>query len=632
MTMAEDVNVKVIKKTQERLGKYIKKPPLQEKLLKRPPFRFLHDIITNVIKSTSFLQGLYTPEELVSDNVKDKDSKIKFLQKAIDALIFVTGDKLEVKPSKIVAGHEADKTNEFLQCIAKAIKSKVDSSEAVQKVLNGDKPDKNAKISPTKKTNVSSPEKKSDVQVQGIPDNEIQNENENEDEVTKENRSEKKKDSSKKSARASSRNPDRNREKSRMKEERSKERSKDKSRSSHSTRKRDSHQSGKNRNADDTNNEMKMINEETPPNESTLIENDEPEHNEMLTNDENLQNGSGSPEKVDPSLTNGQIGDEDEPKMRRKSSVMKDQRLVTPRPPSAKGPRRRTALNAGTPKREKKLKDVLKSATNRESSASKEPVPPPPTAASVRSARPGSRMLLRSARPSSARPAPPKIHRKDVIEELQVRSESVKPPENIILQDDDKGSDDETFLVMKDTSLSVDLIQDEAASKTKPEDGTDEAQGSLVKQLLETKKDLEGGSQRETQNKVEIEKPLIDNSQRRKQREFVAKEMDKLRGTIQTLTRSANPLGKLMDYLQEDIDSMQKEWKMWHQEYLQNTIALKQEESKTDKALEPLHVQLADLDTSIEDQQAKIHNFKSKIIHNEEKLKKLLSSINFASK
>lgn len=45
--MAE-VNAIIIKKTQEKLGKFIKKPQLTEKLLKKPPFRFLHDIIIAV--------------------------------------------------------------------------------------------------------------------------------------------------------------------------------------------------------------------------------------------------------------------------------------------------------------------------------------------------------------------------------------------------------------------------------------------------------------------------------------------------------------------------------------------------------------------------------------------------------
>lgn len=39
--------------------------------------------------------------------------------------MFATGETLTVRPTKIVSGHEADKTNELLQAIARAINTKV---------------------------------------------------------------------------------------------------------------------------------------------------------------------------------------------------------------------------------------------------------------------------------------------------------------------------------------------------------------------------------------------------------------------------------------------------------------------------------------------------------------------------
>lgn len=42
------MNAAVVRRTQEALGKVIRRPPLTEKLLSKPPFRYLHDIITEV--------------------------------------------------------------------------------------------------------------------------------------------------------------------------------------------------------------------------------------------------------------------------------------------------------------------------------------------------------------------------------------------------------------------------------------------------------------------------------------------------------------------------------------------------------------------------------------------------------
>lgn len=49
-----EFDVEIIKKTQESLGKFVKKPPLTEKLLKRPPFKFIHDVVKVVSIKKSF--------------------------------------------------------------------------------------------------------------------------------------------------------------------------------------------------------------------------------------------------------------------------------------------------------------------------------------------------------------------------------------------------------------------------------------------------------------------------------------------------------------------------------------------------------------------------------------------------
>lgn len=40
------VDPAILHRTRETLGKLVKKPPLTDKLLSRPPFRYLHDIIS----------------------------------------------------------------------------------------------------------------------------------------------------------------------------------------------------------------------------------------------------------------------------------------------------------------------------------------------------------------------------------------------------------------------------------------------------------------------------------------------------------------------------------------------------------------------------------------------------------
>mmetsp|Transcript_79418 Transcript_79418/g.137659 ORF Transcript_79418/g.137659 Transcript_79418/m.137659 type:complete len:971 (-) Transcript_79418:119-3031(-) len=129
-----------IVQTQESLGKLITKPKMTEKYLKKPPFRFLHDIVMEVTRTTTFGEGLFTVEESDAANLGDKAAKVEFLNKAISCTSFALGEKIDVLANKIVAGLEADKTNMWLQKLHAAATTCAGdkSAEAVSRVLAGE--------------------------------------------------------------------------------------------------------------------------------------------------------------------------------------------------------------------------------------------------------------------------------------------------------------------------------------------------------------------------------------------------------------------------------------------------------------------------------------------------------------
>ncbi|CBZ26929.1 conserved hypothetical protein [Leishmania mexicana MHOM/GT/2001/U1103] len=128
----------IIEKTQRELGAVIQAPKLTEKLLSRPPFRYIHDIVMSFMKTTGFPDGLFDADQLDSAKVADKKAKVQFLEKLMAAVEAATGAPVAARPAKIVAGEEAEKTNEFFQQLAKcAALSSAQKEAAVRKVGGG---------------------------------------------------------------------------------------------------------------------------------------------------------------------------------------------------------------------------------------------------------------------------------------------------------------------------------------------------------------------------------------------------------------------------------------------------------------------------------------------------------------
>ncbi|XP_045114186.1 TRAF3-interacting protein 1-like isoform X2 [Portunus trituberculatus] len=752
--MATAVGPEILKRTQAELGKFIKRPPLTDKLLSKPPFRFLHDVVNAIITETGFLAGLYTDDELSSQNIKDKEAKVEFLQKCIDATVLATGENLSVRPSKIVAGHEADKTNEWLQALGRAVAKNVDSSEAVSQVLSGVRPQaKKAEKKAEKSKEKSDKEKKG-----GTASNKAQKNNPNDPKPSQSRtpsrtpaprtpaqpspgskgpgkaklaveaktvplnkspakgtaaprgstvKSSKNKDDKDKTAKKSRSKP--------KEEESGTKSSKDKDKDGKERKQKSSSEKGKSaksRPASRAQQVKESGKENSPPHEvigaTEILTNGHATPEEMVSTpkqapsrppsarhgsrtaaEEGLETSNGPSMLIDPEV-------EGQPEVLGGGGEQGQEQLVTPSSPNnnnidpailkAMSPHNADQLQGVDVPRPEPPDSGVGSLESPKHAAKEQEGPPTaptprPGPQPLRALEPfkeGTNMTTepvmpetetpgnqskgelpvkegairprtgrRSARPPSARPAPPRVReRREVPKEEIQRPGTAKPVANVILptSSNDGDDDDDDNFVVEESKPAV-AVEDDvlplaaaaasgaaAAAAAAGENG--QGAGLLVAQILETKKEMEDGRRNafspETpgHRRVPIEQSLLSDANRKKERELIQKDVQKLSASIQSITRSVNPLAKMLDYLQEDLDSMQKELESWQSENKTLAQTLKQEQSSTEQALEPLGYQLMELETAVQEQRDKLSAVKSNILRNNEKISRLMSGIN----
>lgn len=599
------MNAAVVRRTQEALGKVIRRPPLTEKLLNKPPFRYLHDIITEVIRITGFMKGLYTDAEMKSDNVKDKDAKISFLQKAIDVVMMVSGEPLAAKPARIVAGHEPERTNELLQLIGKCCLSKLSSDEAVKRVLAGEKGDSRGRVLRTSKAqepdNKSVKEEESRTQKEEKRSSEVKErsssaEHKQKEELKEDSKpreKERDKEKAKEADRDRHREPDRDRnrdgerEKARARAKQDRDRNnKDRDRETERDRDRDRRSDGgkeKERQKDRDRDKGKDRERRKSKNGEHTRDPDR----------EKSRDADKSEKKADISVGASKSSTLKASKRRSKNSLEGDS------PSDAEG--------EAVPTSQDKLEVTENAEVSNELPSS----------------------LRRIPRPGSARPAPPRVKRQESTETLAGdRSGSGKTVSTVIIDSQNSDNEDDEQFVVEAAPQLLEIAEIEMVPSGDLED--EEKHGGLVKKILETKKDYEKLQQ--SPKPGEKERSLIFESAWKKEKDIVSKEIEKLRVSIQTLCKSALPLGKIMDYIQEDVDAMQNELQLWHSENRQHAEALSKEQSITDSAVEPLKAELSELEQQIKDQQDKICAVKANILKNEEKIQKMVHSINLSSR
>ncbi|XP_021502564.1 TRAF3-interacting protein 1 isoform X1 [Meriones unguiculatus] len=640
------MNAAVVRRTQEALGKVIRRPPLTEKLLNKPPFRYLHDIITEVIRITGFMKGLYTDVEMKSDNVKDKDAKISFLQKAIDVVIMVSGEPLAAKPARIVAGHEPERTNELLQLIGKCCLNKLSSDEAVKRVLAGEKGDSRGRALRTSKAHESdnkavkeeeSRTHKEDKRSSEVKERSTSAEHKQKEELKDENKSrERDKEKPKESDRDRHKDADKDRnregerEKARARARQDRDRgSKDRDREAERDRDRRG-EGGKEKERPKDRDRDKGKDRERR--KSKNGEHSRDPDREKSRDADKPEKKSASSGEVSKKLSDGSFKDA-------KAEMEVEISVGTSRTSLSKASKRRSknSLEDDNPaslwresaEPELAVKQKGDSPSDAEGEAGPTCQDKPEMSENAEVPSELSSSLRRIPRPGSARPAPPRVKRQESTETLVGdRSGSWKAVSNVIIDSQNSDNEDDEQFVVEAAPQLAEISEIEMVPAGDLED--EEKHGGLVKKILETKKDYEKLQQ--SSKPGEKERLLIFESAWKKEKDIVSREIEKLRSSIQTLCKSALPLGKIMDYIQEDVDAMQNELQLWHSENRQHAEALSKEQSITDSAVEPLKAELSELEQQIRDQQDKICAVKANILKNEEKIQKMVHSINLTSR
>ncbi|CAH8457601.1 unnamed protein product [Heterobilharzia americana] len=494
-----EVDIKVIRRTQESLGKIIKRPVLTDKLLGRPPFRFLHDICTAIIRATGVMKGLYTQEELNADNVKDKDKKLAFLQKLVDFLAVVHGRPIPIRIMSIVAGKEAEKTNEMLYLLAEAVNKGVNNEECVARVLHGmhKNETKTKQVEKRQESETRRPKEKADSG-QNVFDNRRRQ--------AKKNRKEENQDDEK---------PD------------------------------------KLANGPSTDGDKNIGSNRMSSNELVNMEKYDNGRETVLSQDANSRVGSLCDSRTLDRLQ------EDSSMAVLSNSEIPSQQTRNHRPASAKGYRIK--------------KDAVPEASIPVTQAENKPEPVPnPRLAPPRPRRSSDLVIVDNQKPTG-------------ITGCRVSGLILSDTQQDTDEDDD--NEDARFVIEETIGGESGELSTNHQNKTESEEGQEH--GGLVTKILQTKKEYEDG------NLLSKEKSKLQTSgpnelAREREKALMEKEINRLCNSLQTLSRSAIPLSKLMDFVQEDLETMQQEFERWKNENHSIKSQLKQEETLTQSCIEPL--------------------------------------------
>eukprot|EP00727_Mastigamoeba_balamuthi_P000076 m51a1_g10065 putative traf3-interacting protein 1 (560) ;mRNA; r:90635-92748 len=547
----------VVAETIKAISALIPKPKLTPKLVARPPFKLLYEIIMNISSAKGFPapDTFSDAEKSLETLSEDKKAKGAFLKKVIDAVGAALGEKIECEPPKVLAGKNADKTNQFLQALARA---------AV------------APKKPAAKRNKSADAPKGTT-VPAAGDGEAP----------------KKKKVTKKAAAAAAAAA-----------------------------------------------EAAPAAEAPAPEAAAeapapaAAEDQKPKRRKKKAaaaeGDAGAAEGAAAAD-AQPEAPPPAAQEAAPPKKEENAASMLDQFQEAPKPaestaPSlapapAPAPAPEQAPAAGrAPSGRKAAKAADKDAEEPQSEQASALVQAAAAAAMAAAAAPKPSVGVTGMQPKkktdektlvAARP-PPRIQgAMRAVNSTLNKSDNV--PKVALLSEKDQQDDEDEVVIVTDAPLEASMTDDTLPDVKQG--------GAVVNEIVEAMKEFgkDGAQAAAPSKKVRTATEM--------KREKVEKDIAKLRESVQSICQSAHPVSKALDYYQEDLDSMEKELKMWTGDAASFLRALEDEENATKASLQPYIAQLQQQDQLIREQEDKIMAVKAAISENARKIEQMLSLV-----
>ncbi|EDW16934.1 uncharacterized protein Dmoj_GI10812 [Drosophila mojavensis] len=607
-----ELDAAVIKATQQSLGKWIKKPPLTEKLLRKPPFRYLMDIFTAFIRETGCLEGLYTPEEQLFENINDRNDKMRFLQKMIDATKLTTKQDLKVRTSKIVAGHEPKLTNELLQAMASIMEQRLEWRDAVQQVLANEtekpKPVKakegklsSKQVSPTAKEQPTArKEKRISPQEQKLRKATDQATQDKEKKPQRRHKPSPEAEAKPKLSRQSpkQKTPSPVKPPAKVKQASTDSETKSMSPAPAATAP-PAPPAAPVTPAADAPAPVRLPSPVASPKPTSASQSPSPKAQQLTAEPAEPESRKSSGKSRRSSASQRAPPPESDVALVNNEASEQSQASTVPISDSTHHNNSNNTNNS-----EVKREGTFTRDNSKESNGSLN--------------RPRTSLRPPSARPASARPGAPRRRNVEIV--LQPNDQLKMSGINVKLETFGDFDDDGENLVVIEDANAHDI--DTGTAQAPPDmDAQQQGQGRLVQQILDTQKELVA---------AQVSEPGKEDAQQTQKtpsagtHQSSARQVNDLRDIIQTLTKSVNPLGKLLDFLPEDIDAMQLELTMWREAYTQAAAELKRERSLTASATEPMKQQLLSIEASIDEYKDLVDESRQKILQNNERLLKML--------